>query len=1158
MVKVREHLYDGGQVGDSNLTKVTEFPGGTAAARVTQSFFDWRDRLVATKQGVQTTEGTGTQRPILYQEYDNLSQVVAVSQYDGDTVTMSDANGDGVPDKPAAGLLRAYQTGAYDDQGRVFRRHVFSVDPATGAVSPTSLTTGLWYSHRGQLIKTSEPGGLVSKTTYDGPGRVSFTFQTDGGGDSAWSDADDVSGDVVLRQEERGYDSNGNLIRLYTKERFHDEIATGALGNPTSAPKARVSYQVFYYGRSDRLADVVDVGTNGGQVYNRPPNVPARSDTVLVTSLRYNEAGWLSSVYDPRNLRRKTFFDDLGRPIEVIETYTGGSPTPHQNRTTRYTYDGNSNVLTVTAYGGASGSQTTEFVFGVSTATGSDIHSNDILAAIKHPHPTSGGASNAHKEVFTVNALGEPKTRTDRNGTIRQFSYDVVGRPTEDAVTFLDSGVDGQVMKRTTGYDTAGRPELFTSYNASDVVVNQVQRVYNGLGQLVTEYQAVAGAVNPSLTPKVQYAYSAMAGGANHSRLTGLTYPNGRMLNLNYATGLDDRISRLSSLSDTSGTLEAYAYLGLDTVVTRAHAQPGVDLTYVKRTGEANGEAGDPYTGLDRFGRVVDQRWLVSATGVATDRFAYGYDRNSNRLYRDNLVNAAFGELYTTDQGLYTGLNQMRAFQRGVLSDGNGDGRPDTVASPSRDQFWDFDVFGNWSNLTTDGVGQPRTHNLQNEITSVSGQSTPGYDSNGNMTADQTGKTLVFDAWDRLVQISAGGVTIVSYAHDALGRRVSENAGTLRELYYSAGWQVLEERQGGQAKVQQVWSPVYVDALVLRDRDADGNGTLEERLYVQQDANFNVTALVSAAGAVQERYLYDPYGQPSVLAPDWTTRVNSLFAWNYLHQGGRHDGGSGLYHFRNREYSPTLGRWLQEDPIGLVADSNLYRYVDNNPTGQLDPLGLFPSNIELCRSIKKKIHNIQDQIAKRKKELLEDKLKLPEHCPGDINNPALSREGHRRIIGQLKKHLEKYINIYKARCQDPEPNGPSRPLPPTGVGVLPKSEPMQPPPAAPPPSDGFGLLPTSEPVPFPPLQLPLELPLRILLPPPASAPIEPRPAPPIHIVPPDHWRLRPPSTPLIPYIIGWPAARPVATPASLPSSVRPAAGFVPFFLFPSQMPQDGA
>src|SRR5438552_19129277 len=83
-------------------------------------------------------------------------------------------------------------------------------------------------------------------------------------------------------------------------------------------------------------------------------------------------------------------------------------------------------------------------------------------------------------------------------------------------------------------------------------------------------------------------------------------------------------------------------------VVIRAHPQPGVDLTYIKQTGESNGDAGDQYIGLDRFGRVVDQRWLNTTTLAATDRFQYGYDRDGNRLYRNNLVNTAFGELYHT------------------------------------------------------------------------------------------------------------------------------------------------------------------------------------------------------------------------------------------------------------------------------------------------------------------------------------------------------------------------------------------------------------------------------------------------------------------------------------------------------------------------------
>jgi hypothetical protein len=200
-----------------------------------------------------------------------------------------------------------------------------------------------------------------------------------------------------------------------------------------------------------------------------------------------------------------------------------------------------------------------------------------------------------------------------------------------------------------------------------------VQRAYNGLGQLITEYQAHAGAVNTGTSPKVQYTYSEMAGGANHSRLTSLVYPGTgtalKTVNYTYATGLDDSISRLSSLTSSGVTLESYSYLGLDTVVQRAHAQTGIDLTYVKRTGETNGDGGDQYTGLDRFGRVVDQRWLVASSGTATDRFKYGFDRDGNRLYRTNELNHSFDELYHANGASngYDSLNQLAAFARGTL-----------------------------------------------------------------------------------------------------------------------------------------------------------------------------------------------------------------------------------------------------------------------------------------------------------------------------------------------------------------------------------------------------------------------------------------------------------------------------------------------------------
>jgi RHS repeat-associated protein len=330
----------------------------------------------------------------------------------------------------------------------------------------------------------------------------------------------------------------------------------------------------------------------------------------------------------------------------------------------------------------------------------------------------------------------------------------------------------------------------------------------------------------------------------------------------------------------------------------------------------------------------------VASSGVAVDRVQYGYDRNSNRLWRHNATDAAsaaFGELYT-----YDSLNQLTSFQRGTLN-GTRDGIVGTV---SRNQSWSFDAVGNWSSVTTDGPpAQTRGHNKQNEITSVSGATTPGYDSNGNLTTDEQGRQLVYDAWNRLVNVkTSGGATLSSYAYDALSRRVIETTGgTMSDLYYSSAWQVLEERVGGQAKVQYVWSPVYVDALVERDRDADGNtgNGLEERLYALHDANFNVTALVSTGGAVVERFVYDPYGQATVLDAIWVVRTGgSAYAWRYLHQGGRYDAAAGLYSFRFRDYTPTLGRWTSNDPIGFMSsDTNLYRYEHNAPLRFTDPSG---------------------------------------------------------------------------------------------------------------------------------------------------------------------------------------------------------------------------
>jgi RHS repeat-associated protein len=134
---------------------------------------------------------------------------------------------------------------------------------------------------------------------------------------------------------------------------------------------------------------------------------------------------------------------------------------------------------------------------------------------------------------------------------------------------------------------------------------------------------------------------------------------------------------------------------------------------------------------------------------------------------------------------------------------------------------------------------------------------------------------------------------------------------------------------------------VYVDALILRDRDTDGNGSLDERLWVQQDANWNVTAVVDGTGVVQERYAYDPFGQATMLTPSYGSRSGSSYGWVYLHQGLRYEAAVGLYDNRMRWYSPSAGRFVTTDPLGFGAgDVSLYRYVGNGPVSWIDPDGL--------------------------------------------------------------------------------------------------------------------------------------------------------------------------------------------------------------------------
>jgi RHS repeat-associated protein len=363
-------------------------------------------------------------------------------------------------------------------------------------------------------------------------------------------------------------------------------------------------------------------------------------------------------------------------------------------------------------------------------------------------------------------------------------------------------------------------------------------------------------------------------------------------------------------------------------------------LTNIKQGSEPVGDGGDQYTGWDRFGRVIDQRWVKSSSGADLERVQYGFDRADNRLWRKNVV-AATGqdEFYG-----YDGLDQLQALQRGTLNSG----KTGISGTPSWEEDLTFDPTGNWDNYVSEVNGtptlnQPRTHSPANAILTISGTGALiVHDGAGNMikapevTDWSSANAMIYDGWNRLVEVlDDDGTAVAAYGYDGQNRRVTKTTGTtVRHYYYTTQWQIIEERVGGatSADRQFVWGLRYLDDLVLRDRGS-------ERFYALHDY-FNCTAVADTSGTVQERYGYNAFGAPRVMTAAFGSRSGSSYDWETLFADYRWDSESGFYQVRYRYLHPTLGRWTSRDPIEYEAGVNLYCYCKNRSVNAVDPDGL--------------------------------------------------------------------------------------------------------------------------------------------------------------------------------------------------------------------------
>ena len=149
-----------------------------------------------------------------------------------------------------------------------------------------------------------------------------------------------------------------------------------------------------------------------------------------------------------------------------------------------------------------------------------------------------------------------------------------------------------------------------------------------------------------------------------------------------------------------------------------------------------------------------------------------------------------------------------------------------------------------------------------------------------------------------------------TFSYDSLGRRVRRTADGSAIDYVYDGADVTQELTAGMA-ASYLRSP-WLDEPFAR------NGS---EFYLLA-APGSVIALTDAAGAVFTSYVYEPFGQ--VASEGMST--------NALQYAARDHDPTALYYYRARYYSPSLRRFISEDPIGFAGgDPNLYAYVNGNP-----------------------------------------------------------------------------------------------------------------------------------------------------------------------------------------------------------------------------------
>jgi RHS repeat-associated protein len=219
-------------------------------------------------------------------------------------------------------------------------------------------------------------------------------------------------------------------------------------------------------------------------------------------------------------------------------------------------------------------------------------------------------------------------------------------------------------------------------------------------------------------------------------------------------------------------------------------------------------------------------------------------------------------------------------------------------------------------------VNRAYTSNGLNQYT-ASGSVTPTYDEKANL-ASAGGATYAYSTKNELVSTSDTGT---QFYHDPLGRLDSVLGAPSGNTGFQYDGDKISTEYTGTSPYpllrRYVYGPGDDEPLVWYE-----GADFSNNRYLVADERGSVTAVTDGSGNPIQINSYDEYGIPA---------STNLGRFQYTGQAWIPE--IGMYSYKARIYSPTLGRFLQPDPIGYPDGPNNYNYVLSDPVNGTDPSG---------------------------------------------------------------------------------------------------------------------------------------------------------------------------------------------------------------------------